>query len=194
MSGSDEPGTGAGRRVELVRPLPVTGSTADHTVHLTGHPVAPGGAGAASGPALVAAALAYRELGWPIIVGDQQVSLNLDHDVDAVALVVPAHLAAPVAEVLAGRRCPPAALAHPALPGQWLFLAGERFGVPLAWPAGVHRITGTVLLPPTVTGHGRIRWVHPPRPGALSLCREIDLCAALTTVLHRPPPAAPTHF
>lgn len=117
----------------------------------------------------VGAALAYRELGWPVRVRDEQVSLNLDLDLDVVAVVIPGVLAGRVAEILTGRRCPPVVLAHPALAGYRVFLAGERFGVPLGWPTGVHRVTGTVLLPPTVTVHGPVGWVRPPPAARLAM-------------------------
>lgn len=42
-----------------------------------------------------------------------------------------------------------------------------------------HRITGALPLPPTVTTHGPVCWIHPPQPGALRLCREFDVFAAL---------------
>jgi hypothetical protein len=80
------------------------------------------------------------------------------------------------------------------LPAQRVFLAGERYGVALGWPAGVHRVTGTLLLPPAVTAHGLVRWVRPPQPHALRLCREIEVCAALMTAVREPPPSSPTHF
>lgn len=138
---------------------------------------------------------AYRTLGWPITLHANQVSLNLDLDVDAVALVIPAALATKVAEILVRRHCPPPVLSHPALPTHRIIVAGERFGVPLGWPTGVHRVTGTLALPPTVTAHGPVRWVRPPQPHALQLCREFDVCAALHTTFSDPPcTSSPMHF
>lgn len=138
------------------------------------------------------AGTAYRELGWPVTVRGEGVSVNLDLDVDAAAFVIPAVLAAEVADVLVRRRCAPPVLAHPALPAHRVILAGERFPVALGWPTGVHRITGTVMLPPTVTAHGPIQWVRPPQPNSLRLCREIDVLTALRTALHEPPrPSTP---
>lgn len=67
----------------------------------------PGPAGEVGTAARASAALAYHELGWPVRVRGDQLSLNLDLDLDAVALVIPAPLAARVAQILAGRRCPP---------------------------------------------------------------------------------------
>ncbi|MGH4025185.1 MAG: hypothetical protein ACRDRV_11465 [Pseudonocardiaceae bacterium] len=138
----------------------------------------------------VAAAQAYQRWGWPVTARGDQVCLDLDSDPGraAVAVVIPAGLADQVAEVLAGRRCAPAMLAHPTLDSHQVIVAGERFGVPLSWPPGVHRIvTGTLLLPPTPTAHGPVRWVRPPGPLALKLCREVDVRAALSTVLQRLP-------
>jgi hypothetical protein len=81
-------------------------------------------------------------------------NLNLDLDMDAVALILPALLATEVADIFTRRRCPPAVLAHPAMPGHQVIPAGERYPVPLAWPTAVPRVTGTVLLPPTPTARG----------------------------------------
>lgn len=135
------------------------------------------------------AGLAYRELGWPVTLRGADVSLNLDLDLDAVAFVLPAVLATAMVEILHRRHCRPPVLVHPALPARRIVLAGERFPVPLGWPTGVHRVTGTLVLPPTVTAHGQVRWVHPPRPNALRLCREVDVIAALRAALQDPPPA-----
>ncbi|MGH3797309.1 MAG: hypothetical protein ACRDSP_20740 [Pseudonocardiaceae bacterium] len=126
---------------------------------------------------------AYRRLGWPVAVRGDQVSLNLDVDVDAVAVVIPAVLATEVADILTRRRCPPPVLAHPAMPTHRVIVAGERFPVPLAWPTGIHRATGTLLLPPTVSAQGQLCWVRPPVSHALKLCREVDVLAALRTAL-----------
>jgi hypothetical protein len=62
-------------------------------------------------------------------------------------------------------------------------LTGEKFGVMLPWPAQVHRVTGVLLLPPTVTLRGPISWARSPHADSLRLCREIDLFGALRTVL-----------
>jgi hypothetical protein len=181
-------------RIETVAPGDGVWCTSCVTAHLTGASPTPVAAGERGRPARAAAVLAYRGLGWPVRVHDEQVTLNLDLDVDAVAVVIPAGLAARVTEILTGRRCPPAVLAHPALPAQRVFLAGERYGVALSWPAGVHRVTGSLLLPPTVTAHGPVRWIRPPQQHALRLCREIEICAALATALREPPPASPSAF
>ncbi|MGH3905290.1 MAG: hypothetical protein ACRDTE_14030 [Pseudonocardiaceae bacterium] len=174
--------------IETVSPGEGVWCTLCFVCHVTGSHPAPHTAGTDSGAGCGAAALAYRTLGWPVTVRRDHVSLNLDLDLDAVALVLPAGLGSEVAEILVRRRCPPPVLVHPSLPAHRIILAGERFCVPLTWPAGVHRVTGTLQLPPTVTAHGPIRWIRPPQPHALKLCREFDVCAALSTVHHNPPP------
>lgn len=140
------------------------------------------------------AAAVYRKLGWPITLRGSDVSLGLD-PLDAVALVIPATLSSEAARILVQRRSPPPLLAHPGLPSHRIILAGERSSVPLVWPTGVHRVTGTLPLPPTSTSYGPVRWVRPPQPHALKLCREVDVLLALSAALSNPPYAAsPTHF
>jgi hypothetical protein len=76
-----------------------------------------------------------------------------------------------------------------------VLVCAERFGGALPWPAGVHGITGTLLLPPTVTPRGPLAWVHPPGPDTLRDCRGIDVIAGVQAVLRDPPPASgPMHF
>lgn len=132
-----------------------------------------------------AAAVTYREWGWPVTRRGHQVWLTLDPDL--VALVMPVGLSARVGTILRQRRCPPLVLAHPDAPEHHVMLAGERYGVALAWPAGMHRSTGTFPLPPTKTANGPVTWVQPPEADALRLCREIDVFAALRTALRDPP-------
>ena len=181
-------------QIETVAPGEGMWCTSCFAVHVTGEPPASGRAGEPSASEPVATVAAYRELGWPVVVRGEQVSLNLDLDLDAVAVVIPGELAARAAEILVERRCPPAVLAHPALPSHRVIVAGERYGVPLGWPNGVHRVTGTLLLPPSETAHGPVRWVRPPQHHTLRVCREIDVCAALNTALREPPPSSPCHF
>jgi hypothetical protein len=138
-------------------------------------PDTPGAAGLAAGGAC------YQEWGWPVTLHRDQVQLSLHHDVSAIA--IPVQLCAEVTEVLTRRRCVPPVLAHPYTPEHQIVLTGERYGVRLPWPAGVHRITGVLLLPPTVTPRGPITWARPPGEDSLRLCREIDLCGALRTAL-----------
>ena len=182
-------------RIETVAPGEGVWCTSCFTAHVTGAAPVPAAAGDEVSPAArVAAVVAYRELGWPAMVRAEQVSLNLDLDLDAVALVIPTELTTRVTEILTRRRCPPAVLAHPALAAQRVIVAGERYGVALSWPVGVHRVTGTLLLPPTQTAHGPVRWVRPPQQHSLQWCREIDVCTALITALREPPPASPSVF
>ena len=79
-------------------------------------------------------------------------------------------------------------MAHPYTPEHHILLSGERYGVSLPWPAQVHRVTGVLLLPPTVTARGPITWARSPGEDSLRLCREIDLFGALRTALTDSPP------
>ena len=120
-----------------------------------------------------------------------QTWLSLTNDV--VALVIPALLAARVSVILAARRCPPPVLVHPEAREHWFVLAGERFGVALPWPPGVHHFTGGhLLLPPAVTLRGPVTWVAPSRSVALRLCREVDVFAAVRTALRELRPGGPS--
>lgn len=132
-----------------------------------------------------AAAVAYQEWGWPVTHNRNEVWLTLDRD--TVTLLIPSPLAARVTAILRQRRCPPPMLAHPDAPEHRVVLAGEPYGVVLAWPSGVYRARGSVPLPPTTTPRGQITWVHLPQPDALQLCREIDVFSAVRTALRDPP-------
>lgn len=110
-----------------------------------------------------------------------QVQLSLHHDVSAFA--IPVQFCTAVTEVLTRRRCTPPVLTHPYTPEHGIVLTGERYGVRLPWPSGMHRITGVLLLPPTVTPRGPITWARPPWESSLRLCREIDLFGALRIAL-----------
>ncbi|MGH3884210.1 MAG: hypothetical protein ACRDRC_12525, partial [Pseudonocardiaceae bacterium] len=104
-----------------------------------------------------------------------------------VALSIPAQLASEVTEILTARRCRPAVLTYPNAPTHRVLLASEPYPVTLPWPPGVNRVTTHLLLPPTLTPRGPIRWVHPPHENSLRLCREIDVLAAVRTTLQRSP-------
>ncbi len=132
----------------------------------------------------LAAAVGYRVWGWPVSLCGDQVWLNLEPD--AVALVIPVLLAEQVTVILSQRRCVPLVLLHPDMPEHRVLLAGERYGVALPWPPGVHRTTDTFPLPPTMTQHGPVTWAHAPEADALHLCREIDVFGALRTALRDP--------
>ncbi len=133
----------------------------------------------------LAATAGYQAWGWPVILRRDQIRLNLNGDI--LALIIPVLLATEVTAILATRRCPVPVLAHPDAPEHRILLVAERFGVTLPWPPGVHQVTGTLLLPPTVTPRGPITWIQQPGPDALPLCREIDVLAALRTALNDPP-------
>lgn len=190
-------------RIETVRPGHGLWCTYCFVAHVTGSPAVARAAASPPDATLVgvtgtevdsyagrlAAGVAYQRLGWPVDLRRHEVSLDLELAVDAVALIIPTVLATAVADLLVRRRCPPPVLAHPAMPAHRVIVAGERFPVPLDWPAGVYRTTGTLLLPPTVTDRGPICWVRPPQPHALRLCREVDVVAALRAALSTPPHA-----
>jgi hypothetical protein len=126
-------------------------------------------------------AASYQAWGWPVSCRRDQVWLSLEPD--TVALVLPALLTVQVSAILVARRCPPAVLVHPEVPEHRIVLAGERSEMTLPWPDQVHRVTGALPLPPTLTLRGPVTWVHPPQPDALRLCREIDVFAAVRTAL-----------
>lgn len=138
------------------------------------------------GAGLAAGGVCYQQWGWPVILHRDQVRLSLDRDVSALAIPIP--LATEVTQILNQRRCVSPVLANPHTPEHHIVLAGERYGVPLPWPPQVHRVSGVLLLPPTVTLRGPIAWIQPPRADSLQLCREIDLFGALRTALGGSPP------
>ncbi len=167
-------------------------------VHVTGDRPAPDTTRTSSEAERASAVATYRELGWPLLLRGQDVSLALE-PLGVVALVLPVLLGAEVTEILIRRRCSPAVLANPQLPAHRVILAGDPDTVPLGWPTGVHRVSDTLLLPPTVTARGPVFWVRPPEPNALRLCREFDVFAAVQAALRHqppcdPPPSAPTHI
>ncbi len=145
----------------------------------------PAGSPGSAGAGVAAGGVDYREWGWPVILHRDQVKLSLHRDVSALAIPVP--LCTEVTEILVQRRCAPPVLAHPYTPEHHILLTSERYGVPLPWPHQVHRVTGVLLLPPTVTPRGPITWTRPPEDGSLRLCREIDLFGALRIALNDPP-------
>ncbi len=130
-------------------------------------------------------AACYREWGWSVMLRGDQIWLNLEPEM--VALIIPVPLAEQVAEILRRRRCLPLVLVHPDAPEHQVLLVGERYGVALPWPPGVRRATGTLPLPPTMTPRGPVTWVYRPEGDGLRMCREIDVFAALRTVLRDPP-------
>ncbi len=143
-----------------------------------------------SSPANPAAELlgagAYQAWGWPVTQHHDQIRLSLRGDVSAIAIPIP--LSTELTQLLATRYCAPAVLAHPHAPDHRIVLTGQRYGVALPWPLGVHHVTGVLLLPPTITPRGPITWTQPPCRDSLRLSREIDVFGALRTVLRNPPP------
>lgn len=151
----------------------------------------PVGVPAADHPESIAAAAdSYRLWGWPVSLRGDQVSLSLDRDV--VAVIAPASLANKVQAILTERRCPAGLLTHPCAPEHRVLLAGEPYGVPLPWPSVVDLACGSLLLPPPMTPRGPVTWTDFPDRNALTLCREIDLFAAVRTLLRDRRRAAPT--
>ncbi|MGH3772550.1 MAG: hypothetical protein ACRDRW_14335 [Pseudonocardiaceae bacterium] len=131
------------------------------------------------------AAACYRAWGWPVIPRGTQVWLDLEPD--TVALTIPAPLAARATTILIQWHCPPPALmSHPDAPEHRVVLATERHSMAPPYPRSVHRTTGALPLPPTTTPCGPLTWVRPPQAGALRLCREFEVFAALRTALRDP--------
>ena len=124
--------------------------------------------------------LAYQAWAWPVTQHHDQIRLRLDCDVSAIA--IPIVLSTQLIELLTARHCDPAVLAHPDTPDHHLILTAERFPAPLPWPRGVYQITGTLLLPPTMTPRGPITWIRPPHQDSLHLSREIDVFGALRAI------------
>ncbi|MGQ0777424.1 MAG: hypothetical protein ACT4NY_23940 [Pseudonocardiales bacterium] len=168
--------------IEIVRPdagMPCTTCLLYRAATLAPPPT---GSAAPAGPAPVhrrATPAGYRALGWPVLTQGDQVLLALDQDI--LALMMPVGLADEVATSLDAQHRPAPVLAHPYAPGHRVFLAGERYGIELPWPPEVHLITGTVPLPPTATHRGPINWQNLPDDHVLSMCREIDVFAAVHT-------------
>ncbi|MGH3770030.1 MAG: hypothetical protein ACRDRW_01285 [Pseudonocardiaceae bacterium] len=132
------------------------------------------------------AAGCYRAWGWPVTLRGDQAWLDLEPD--TVALTIPAPLATHATRILTQWDCPPPALMiHPDAPEHRVILATERHSMAPPYPRSVHRSTGALPLPPTVTPRGPLTWVHPPQAGPLRLCREFEVFAALRTALRDPP-------
>jgi hypothetical protein len=146
----------------------------------------PDNAGAAG---LAVGGACYQQWDWPVTLHRDRVQLSLYRDVSGLAIPVP--LCTEVTQILTQRRCAPPVLAHPYAPEHHIVLTGERYGVALPWPPQVHRLTGVLLLPPTLTLRGPITWTRPPREDSLQLCREIDLFGALRAALGDSRPGDP---
>ncbi len=130
---------------------------------------------------------AYRTLGWPVHLQGDQVVLSLGHW--ATALVIPIVLAEAITPILIALDRPAPVMLHPDIPGCGVVIAGEPYGVPLPWPEAVQVITKTVMLPPSWTPLGPVRWYSQAPIHPLTVCREIDVFAAMRTAgqtAHRP--------
>jgi hypothetical protein len=130
--------------------------------------------------------VAYQAWGWSVSQHRDQVQLSLHRDTSAIAIPIP--LSAEVTRILTAQRCVPAVLANPDTPEHHILLTGEKFGVMLPWPTGVHQVIDALMLPPTMTSRGPISWVQPPYKDSLRLSREIDVFGALRTALRNSSP------
>ena len=130
------------------------------------------------------AAVCYQAWDWPVTACSHQVWLTLEPD--TVALTIPVLLAAQVTGILNHHRSLTTVI-NPETPEHWVLLAGRCAEGVLPWPTWVHRATGTLALPPTMTAHGPITWTHPPEADARRRYREFDVFAALRTALRDQP-------
>lgn len=128
--------------------------------------------------ALLKALVDYRARQWPVLAHHHQIRMSLQQRL--VAVLIPTTLTAPIRDTLLSWNWTPAVLAHPYAPEQRVLLAEVNPELAWAWPAPAQRVTGSLLLPPSTTARGPVRWVHLPDPD-LPLAREIDLLAALRT-------------
>lgn len=123
----------------------------------------------------------YEKWGWPVVVSADRVLLIVGEG--ATALALPEWLVDAVTPILVARDRPAPVLVHPGESEHRILLVGEPFGAALPWPAGVHTIGGAVPLPPTATVLGPVCWLRPPHDPDLATCRELDVFAAVRTVL-----------
>lgn len=130
--------------------------------------------------------ITYHAWGWPVARHRDQIRLQMHRD-DASAIAIPITFATEVTQILAKLHCAPAVMVNPCAPAHGIVLTGERFATGLPWPAGVHRVIGTLVLPPTMTFRGPITWIQPPQKDSLRLSREIDVFGALRDVLSHSP-------
>ncbi|OZM71583.1 hypothetical protein CFN78_18810 [Amycolatopsis antarctica] len=87
------------------------------------------------------------------------------------ALTVPAGWAGEVAHRLRMHDCSGPVLAAAGTPRRWAFLAALDDLAPEHVPYGVRVLAApqSLVLPPTMTGDGPVRWVVPPDPGRRAL-------------------------
>ncbi|WP_229686653.1 hypothetical protein [Longimycelium tulufanense] len=127
--------------------------------------VTPEESGMERGLADVAASYA-RLMGWPVVVSDNGILLPLSPA--STALTMPEHLGQGVLAGLKARMLAGPVLALPGPQPRWVFLAELVALLPtqLTSPFEVQfvRAPHQVLLPPTQTTHGPVRWANPPTP------------------------------
>lgn len=169
--------------IEIVNPgqgMPCTACVLNHVAGTSAE--RPAGSADRADSAGLMGGTTYRAWGWPVAHHRDRVRLCLHHNVSAIA--IPILAGTEIIQILIARRCVPPVMAHPSYPEHHILLAGERYGVTLPWPVGVHPVTGAVSLPPSLTRGGPVLWIRPPQADSLRLCREIDIFAALRTVLN----------
>lgn len=110
------------------------------------------------------ALLAYRTLGWQVSVTDQGVFLPLGPATTALAM--PARIGSSVLADLKARMLAGPVLVLPGPREHWIFLAELVALLPtqLKAPPEVQflRSPHRVVLPPTMTRYGSVRWANPP--------------------------------
>ncbi|MGH3766302.1 MAG: hypothetical protein ACRDTX_14320 [Pseudonocardiaceae bacterium] len=171
-----------GEQIESVRPgegVPCPACLANRAIALG--PSQAGSPGPDGGDAEALSGSRYSEWGWPVSQDRDLIQLSLDGDASAIA--IPISLSSEVTRVLTDRHCAPAVLAHPYAPEHHMVLTGEKFGAALPWPTDVYQVSGSVMLPPTMTVSGPVTWVHPPAKDSLRLSREIDVFGALRAAI-----------
>ncbi|MCP2170226.1 hypothetical protein [Goodfellowiella coeruleoviolacea] len=116
--------------------------------------------------ALGEALAGYRVLGWQVSASEQGVFLPLGPA--TTGLVMPARTGSRVLADLKARMLAGPVIAIPGPREQWIFLAELVALLPahLRAPAQVQfvRSPQRVVLPPTATRYGPVRWANPPSP------------------------------
>jgi hypothetical protein len=114
--------------------------------------------------ALGSAAAGYRLLGWSVVVADHGLFLELGPT--AIAVAMPGRAGTRVLADLKSRMLAGPTLILPGPPERWVFFAELVALLPtqLQAPADVQlvRPPHRVILPPTLTQHGPVRWANAP--------------------------------
>ncbi|GDY28896.1 hypothetical protein [Gandjariella thermophila] len=114
--------------------------------------------------ALGSAAAGYRLLGWSVVVAEHGIFLELGPT--AIAVAMPGRAGSRVLADLKSRMLAGPTLVIPGPQERWVFLAELVALLPtqLQAPADVQlvRPPHRVVLPPTLTQHGPVRWANPP--------------------------------